>query len=434
VIAGLTLPELSDADPEVAGEGSLDPLGLAALADRLADLLVPDVRARMSRIRFVTAVTVGAVVTEDLVDLPPADGESLASICFEWLVLESFVRKNRQTKALDATGIPGSSKASAVVLKGKRLDAANYLKTPRVFGFFGVYLPLARGLKFVDDLRLPAERWPQLTATWERENDLAGFTDGLASTEGGRFRRQLRDAVRDALLTRRCATAAGSHLFLSVARTLKPLGAGPNERSFLRSLLLSPEAPVRAETGSLLQSVDLASEPEALRAILPRASSDLATRIDAALAYERFAYLLDTGFRELGRMSTTLGSQPITPLNATGNEVLVAVARQIPDAYSRAVDAMADLDLALPLEQGLGRFGEQSGAAELVTTLMDHHERHQLSKPPRGKRPWFEEYGRGWVVRQPYRDGSTVTVDEDDVFIHPFRVDTLSQFLRDLSP
>jgi hypothetical protein len=172
MLAGVALPELSDPDPEIAGEGSLDPLGLAALADRLANELVPDVRARMNRVRFLTALTVGAVVTEELVYLPPTDGESMPSVCFEWLVLESFVRKNKQTQALEAIGIPGTSKASAVLAKGQRLTAANYLKAPRVFGFFGVYLPLAIGLRLVDDARLPGERWTELTRVWETENEL----------------------------------------------------------------------------------------------------------------------------------------------------------------------------------------------------------------------------------------------------------------------
>ncbi len=57
------MPELSDSDPEIAGEGSLDPLGLSALADRLAEQLVPDVRARMSRPRLLLLSSDGAGVT-----------------------------------------------------------------------------------------------------------------------------------------------------------------------------------------------------------------------------------------------------------------------------------------------------------------------------------------------------------------------------------
>lgn len=54
--AGLTLPFVTAADPDRAGEGSLDPLGLARIAERLADELAPEVTARMSRVHFVTAI------------------------------------------------------------------------------------------------------------------------------------------------------------------------------------------------------------------------------------------------------------------------------------------------------------------------------------------------------------------------------------------
>ena len=40
--SALTLPFLTDADPELAGEGNLDPLGLASIADRLADEIAHD--------------------------------------------------------------------------------------------------------------------------------------------------------------------------------------------------------------------------------------------------------------------------------------------------------------------------------------------------------------------------------------------------------
>ena len=61
---GLTLPFVTEADPDRAGEGSLDPLGLVRIAERLADELAPEVTARMSRIRFLTAIAAcsGALV------------------------------------------------------------------------------------------------------------------------------------------------------------------------------------------------------------------------------------------------------------------------------------------------------------------------------------------------------------------------------------
>src|SRR2546421_8825218 len=75
-LTGLSFPAVSAFDPPTAGEGSIDPMGLAAISDRLADLLVPGLRARMSRVRFVTAMAVGSLACEPLADEPTADGIS----------------------------------------------------------------------------------------------------------------------------------------------------------------------------------------------------------------------------------------------------------------------------------------------------------------------------------------------------------------------
>jgi len=56
--------------PPGTSEGNLDPLGLYQIADQLAVQLVPAVRERMRRIRFVTAMAVGAIVTEGFEEDP----------------------------------------------------------------------------------------------------------------------------------------------------------------------------------------------------------------------------------------------------------------------------------------------------------------------------------------------------------------------------
>lgn len=43
----MLIPFRSEFDPELEGEGSIDPLGLATLADRLADWIFPGMTARM---------------------------------------------------------------------------------------------------------------------------------------------------------------------------------------------------------------------------------------------------------------------------------------------------------------------------------------------------------------------------------------------------
>ena len=65
-MATFALPSLTLPDPMVSGEGALDPLGLANFGDRLAEELVPGVRARQNRVRFLTAMAVAAAVVDGL--------------------------------------------------------------------------------------------------------------------------------------------------------------------------------------------------------------------------------------------------------------------------------------------------------------------------------------------------------------------------------
>jgi len=70
-------PLLSLRDDEILGEGSLDPLGLYATADRLAVQLVPGVRERQQHPRFLTALAVSLHVTSSFPDdIVASDGVS----------------------------------------------------------------------------------------------------------------------------------------------------------------------------------------------------------------------------------------------------------------------------------------------------------------------------------------------------------------------
>ena len=183
-IAGLALPELSAYDPGMEGEGSLDPMGLAAISDRLADRLVPGVRARMNRVRFATAVAVGALVCETLVDVLAADGISSPAICFEWLVIEGFVRRFAPQDL--PSGVPGSRKARTVIARHQRLSAGTYLKMPTVFGFNGIYKPFGIDAGVVTNELAPGLRCAELTQAWEGKQGFDGFAAAVPGTRGGR--------------------------------------------------------------------------------------------------------------------------------------------------------------------------------------------------------------------------------------------------------
>ncbi len=425
-IAGFTLPALSAYDPPASGEGSLDPCGLAAFSDRLADRLVPGLRARMLRVRFVTAMAVSAVTCETLLDEHAADNISTPAICFEWLTVEAFTR--RLSPAQMPPGVPGSGKARSVINRKQRLSAATYLKGPSVFGFHGVYKPFAVDAGVVDTGLEPGSDCTNLLRAWEVEQGFVGFTDGVPGSEGASFRGQVRDGVRSALREGRCVTSPGSWLFGRVASSLNPDQAGPKERSALRKLVIGADHEARAELARKLVAVDSdLTEAQALDQLRPTCSPSLGRIIDAVVAYETFAALVNASFRTLCSASHAMGAQPLMPQHVVAHETILRCARELPDRYRRAAECMTDISADQGFEDRLGEFAIQRTPTGLAELLMEHHERIQGSKTPEGKRPWFEPVRNGWVIRPPY--GAAQQPPLDGSFVHPVRVAALRRFL-----
>lgn len=152
------LPRFSAADDGEVGEGTLDPMGLGAAADRIADLLAPGLRARMINPRFVTLAAIGAKAWQNA---PAIDGSfsTRPDIAFEWIVTEALARNQPGTG--EAHVFPGSRKVNRAIRRGDRVSAADYLASPRVFGFTGVYRPYSKYAGVIDDRE-------ELTATADR--------------------------------------------------------------------------------------------------------------------------------------------------------------------------------------------------------------------------------------------------------------------------
>jgi hypothetical protein len=430
-LAGLSLPRLSDYDPPAAGEGSIDPMGLAAISDRLADRLVPGLRARMQRVRFVTAMAVGALACEELADEGAADGVSTPAIAFEWLVIEALVRR-LPARAMP-WGVPGSQKARAVVTRSRheRLSAATYLKGPSVFGFNGVYKPFATDTGTVTDDLAPGPRAVELVRAWEADQAFTGFADAVPGSAGRRLRSRLTDAVRASLREGRCAVNPGGGLFGPVAEALRPDQIGPGERLALRGVVTLSHHPTRDELAWHLAGIDPAglTEAEMLDAVRPSCSPALGAIVDAVVAYERFAALVDAGFRTLIAASYALGAQPLLPRHVDTHEMIVRCAEDLPGSYRLAAERMAAIGAEGGLEERLGVFAIRRSPAALVDALLEHHEQVQAVKPPMGKRPWFEPLRQGVVVRAPF-----ATPDQPGLgswFVHPVRVEALHRFLED---
>ncbi len=174
------------------------------------------------------------------------------------------------------------------------------------------------------------------------------------------------------------------------------------------------------------------SEAELLDAVRPSCSPALGSIVDAVVAYERFAALVDVAFRTLCAVSHAMGAQPLTPASVDQHEMIVHCARELPDHYRRAAEQMTAIAAESDLEQRLGEFAIPRSPGELVELLIEHHEWIQAAKPPQGKRPWFEPFRNGWVVRSPY--GTPEQPQLGPWFVHPVRVAALRRFVEDTAP
>ncbi len=162
----MAMPSLTAFDPETSGEGSLDPLGLYLIADQLATRLVPGVRERMQRIRFLTVMAVGAIVCEGI-DWSGDENDCEPWLVWEWLVVESLLRSTASAAGL--RGVPGTLVTKRALNTHKYLDERSYLKTPRIFGFHGVYKRLAVRLELVDEHLSPRSAAEELVQAWARD-------------------------------------------------------------------------------------------------------------------------------------------------------------------------------------------------------------------------------------------------------------------------
>jgi hypothetical protein len=171
------------------------------------------------------------------------------------------------------------------------------------------------------------------------------------------------------------------------------------------------------------------TESELLRAVRPSCSPSLGSIIDAVVAYEEFALLLDAAFRTLCAVSYSQGAQPLMARDVQAHDVIVHCSRDLSGSYRQAEDRMAAIGAATGLEERLGVFAIPSSPSDLVELLLEHHETVQAGKSNTGKRPWFEPYRGGWIVRPPY--GTAVPHEPGSGFVHPVRVNALSRFIED---
>jgi hypothetical protein len=431
----LYLPFLTASHPKVAAEGALDPLGLAPVADRLADLILPGLRVRMARPRFLTAMAVSAHVCEGLHDEVAKDGVTPAYLTFEWLVVEGLVRAGDRELARRT---PGIEKAQTARNSNEPLCARTYLKAPSIFGFNGVYRPIAMNLGIVDeDFRL-SDNGYALVRIWEEEQNLTGFLDrSLGGGPGGSVRQAWRGAVESAL-EKSCSDRSSQWVgWKLIADHLSPSRIGRREAAYLKGLLEDGSRGSRSEIFKLLTSAMTAGQSEAVTCrtrLGAKASPELKCHLDAIEQFEAFATELEFSFDTIRYESSLSTSRPISPRDFGAVADVKRVATGLRASIDRVEAALETAPLPLQL-----RFLELSKPFTSVTTpehlfegLLVHHRAIQAAKPPTGKRDWFEHAPDGAiVVRTPYRLEKRPAVDPDQ-WGRPYRVTSVLSFLQDL--
>jgi len=187
----------------------------------------------MARPRFLTAIAVSAAVCEDsrtkwlTTTLLP----HILSLNGYWLkVLFEPATKKTQWALPVPEGTGGQKQRESIC-------ARTYLRVPSIFGFHGVYKPLAWHLGIVDDDFRLADNGYALLKAWQMDRGLDGFLTSSTSTgEGTKVRQLLRSAVEDGLreaCTRRSTSWQGWTL---LAQHLAPVWSEKERpRSFMNS-------------------------------------------------------------------------------------------------------------------------------------------------------------------------------------------------------
>lgn len=429
----LLFPFLTAYDPPESSEGTLDPLGLDQIADRLAVQLVPAVRERMQRIRFLTAMAVGAYVTEGL-DENREYRDSAPYLVWEWLVIEALIRTEKENGR--NWGVPGTDVTRRALNSHGYLDARSYLKTPRIFGFNGVYKRLAIHLGIVDVHLAPGTNAKQLVDAWARGMGLGGFdgSQSLLSTWSAAVQKGLKAEPP------RTKTNWSMQEWEQLAKAFDPSTARAREKRCLRDLLLSPE---KRHTGALPMLWNLQEEfeeddygEETLHDRLQERAPGYTPLLDAIRKYENFSRGLQDGFDVLRTRAARLETGGYEIADIAKNKDFRTSVDKLHERFAAtkqalAAEPIADGSLPALFDERFAAFGDPREPAEWAMTLVAHHETIQKGKSAEGKRSWFDRLDDTRIfVRGDYRD--PLTAIQPGRYVHAFRGGPIRRFWKDL--
>lgn len=434
------LPLLSELDETDSSEGALDPLGLYAIADSLGVRLAPGVRERQQHPRYLTAIAVGAeVCSQFLEDSVAADGVSAPWQVFEWYMVEGLVR--RMDTEGDISRLPGKDKVRRCIQDKTGVSARTYLKTPSVFGFHGVYRLLARTLGIIDDNGRLSVTGDRLLSAWVREQGLEGFriSDPKAEGSGAALRRELVQAVKDGMAKgatdRPKERWEGWDFFI---RHLHPFRFGKAEGAVILEALLDKEL-LRGELirflisdagQTIMRGSEDGKEKAVHRKLREHGSAQMKQLLNAVMAYERFARLLQNAFDDCLHYLTQ-SARKTSPSELARLESVAAACERVYALFPEVAESLVPFNEQIRFARQFSLFADQLKPADWVSRLIEHHCSIQAAKPPDGKAPWIYRFDDSSVmIRTAYEREEGGKPDES--YVHAYRTHALWSFLKDL--
>ncbi len=421
----IVLPLLSEYDTSGKNEGTLDPLGLYAIADELATQLVPAVRERMARVRFLTAMAVGAKVVEG-VAANPRFPQTPPFIVWEWLVIEALVRTYGDDVSLSR--MPGKNVTRSALERFGHLDSRTYLKTPRVFGFYGVYKRLAEHCGvLLSNLACHPRHGDALVHVWAKDRGIGDLASLLNTWRRG---------VEKALAMQPPRTEIGWRMadWQELAEHLHPGKARAAEKRYLAGLLCGEEAALGAfaDMWKLADGLSPSSYDERrFHEKVMKRYPHYGTLLGTIQAYEHFSRCLTDAFDIIRAEATTNEERGYRFTHAGSDKEMQALAKEIPAAYHEALARFGDGALVVRFSDRFARFAQTYSAAELARVVHAHHVTVQRNKDEEGKLPWFDvSSDERLIIRRRYEVPQRP--QRSHWYVHGYRTGPLASFYRDL--
>lgn len=350
-------------------------------------------------------------------------------------VVRGGVLGSQPLRAEDSLRIPGVAKVRSAIRHGHPISNSSYLKTPKVFGYSGIFRRLCTTARILTPDHMLDDGGFAILRAWEGDVGLRGFLDGPDSTPGGSLRNNLRGIVHSGM--QHGSTAGRKPDWRKLAQVFNPTSIRANERRALYQTLThgaqnGHAAVLIQELVKAGQPLQRSAEPQFIGKLVRSVPADLANNLRAILAYEALCRPLQDVFDLLRVLSSERDLRPVGPQDLAQDKLSARLLSSVA-AGVRAVEADDNLGTWYPEALRLAhQFAEVRTAEDLFRTVLQRHEHAQAEKPPDGKRPWFERV-RGSLAAVRIAYATKDRPDAEGDFVHEYRLPTLSRMLEELA-